>query len=99
MKIYSKSHCPYCVRLLSLLDANHIPYELIDVIQDPKQEMSMYTQSGSHGVPQVGIENIIIYDYKTEETLVEDIKTILASGAISANNWVHLTSQFVFTTV
>ncbi len=86
MKIYSKSHCPYCARLLSMLDTNHIPYKLIDVIQDPKQEMNMYTQSGSHGVPQVGIENIIIYDYKTEETLVEDIKTILASGAISANN-------------
>lgn len=99
MKIYSKSHCPYCVRLLSLLDANRIQYESIDVIQNSEQEMSMYAQSGSHGVPQVVIENIIIYDYKTEETLIEDIKTILVLGPISSNNWAHLTSQFVFTTV
>lgn len=99
MKIYSKSYCPYCIRLLSILDANQVVYELIDIIQDPESETTMYTQSWSHGVPQVAIENIIIYDYKTEETLVDDITNILSlGGEVSLENSASLTSQFAFIT-
>jgi glutaredoxin len=81
-----------------MLDENHISYELVDVIQEPKQETIMYTQSGSHGVPQVAIENILIYDYSTEEMLVQDIQKILSIGPVSSNDSVDLTSQFVFIT-
>jgi len=34
MKIYIKPSCPYCIRLLKLLDNADLEYEIIDVIAD-----------------------------------------------------------------
>jgi glutaredoxin len=79
-----------------MLDTHHISYELVDVIQAPEQEVIMYSRSGSHGVPQVAVENILIYDYGTEETLVQDIQKILSTGPVLSDDPVDLTSQFVF---
>jgi|GEM_PF-980956 len=98
MKIYSKPFCPYCQRFLSLLDAKCIKYKLIDITESPDQALFMESLSGSSGVPQVAIENIIIYDYRTEETLIQDIQTILSTNTISPENSDNLTSQFVFLT-
>lgn len=96
MKIYSKSFCPYCQRLITLLDKSGISYELIDIIESPGQTALMQALSGNSGVPQVAVENIIIYDYSTEETLVDDIQKILSRGTITGSNSSDLTSQFVF---
>lgn len=96
MKIYSKSSCPYCQRLLSLLGTNSLDYEVIDVVDLPEQDVFMKNKTWSPWVPQVLIENIMIYDYDTEETLVMDIQTILWSGPVSPVHPHTLTSQFVF---
>jgi hypothetical protein len=56
----------------------------------------MQALSGNSGVPQVVAENIIIYDYGTEETLVDDIQKILSRGTVTESNRSDLTSQFVF---
>jgi glutaredoxin 3 len=46
MKIYIKPSCPYCIRLLSLLDeAGHV-YETIDVLSHPDQNEEMIKKSG-----------------------------------------------------
>lgn len=96
MKIYSKSFCPYCQKLITLLDTAGIPYELIDIVASPGQTALMQALSGNSGVPQVAVGNIIIYDYGTEETLVDDIQKILSRGTITESNRSDLTSQFVF---
>lgn len=96
MKIYSKSFCPYCQRLITLLDKEGIAYELIDIVESPGQTALMQALSGNSGVPQALLENIIIYDYNTEETLVDDIQKILSWGTVTESNRNNLTSQFVF---
>lgn len=83
MKIYSKSFCPYCQRLISLLDVQGISYELIDIVESPGQTALMQALSGNSGVPQVVVGNVIIYDYGTEDTLVDDIQKILSRGIIT----------------
>ncbi|MFA6080474.1 MAG: glutaredoxin [Candidatus Gracilibacteria bacterium] len=93
MQIYIKSYCPYCVKLISLLDGEKIPYEVIDINKQPDQRVTMEKLSGHTGVPQVALRDIIIYDYDTEETLVADIRSLL--GMEERTN---ITSQFTLLT-
>ncbi len=96
MKIYIKPSCPYCVRLLSLLDEAGLKYESIDVLSHPAKNEEMMAKSGQRGVPEVEIANIIIPDYATEETLVGDIQTILAAGYVNEEVMKKLTSTIVY---
>jgi len=93
MQIYIKSYCPYCVKLISLLDWEKIPYEVLDISKHPEQWVIMEKISGHTGVPQVAIWDIILYDYDTEETLVTDIRSILWT-----RDRKNLTSQFTLLT-
>ncbi len=96
MKIYIKPSCPFCIRLLSLLDeAGHV-YETIDVLSHADQNEEMIRKSGQRGVPEVEIANVIIPDYATEETLVADIETILATGYVNEEIMKKLTSTIVY---
>ena len=96
MKIYIKPLCPFCIRLLSLLDDAGLKYETIDVIGHPDKNDEMMKKSGQRGVPEVEIANVIIPDYETEETLVEDIQTILAAGYVNEEVMKKLTSTIVY---
>lgn len=96
MKIYIKPSCPYCIRLLSLLDDAAHTYETIDVLSHPDQNEEMIQKSGQRGVPEVEIANVIIPDYATEETLVADIETILAAGSVNEEVMKKLTSTVVY---
>lgn len=78
IQVYIKPFCPYCIRLLELLDQKNISYEKTDIIADSGMAQVMREKSGQTGVPEVEIANVIIPDYVTEETLVEDIQKILA---------------------
>jgi glutaredoxin 3 len=96
MKIYIKPSCPYCIRLLSLLDEAGYVYETIDVLSHPDQNEEMIKKSGQRGVPEVEIANVIMPDYTTEETLVADIETILAAGSVNEEIMKKLTSTVVY---
>lgn len=96
MKIYIKPSCPFCIRLLSLLDDAGLEYESIDVITHPHKNEEMMAKSGQRWVPEVEIANVIIPDYATEETLVEDIQTILAAGYVNEEVLKKLTSTCVY---
>ena len=96
MKIYIKPTCPYCIRLLKLLDEAEIEYEKIDVIADPDMMDLMSDKSGQMGVPEVEIANVIIPDYGSEETLVADIKKILRAGNVDKKLEEELTSTIVY---
>ena len=96
MKIYIKPTCPYCVRLLQLLDKAGLEYEIIDVLTSPEKNEEMMEKSGNMGVPEVEISNVIIPDYATEETLVSDIQQILKVGEVDATLEEQLTSTIVY---
>lgn len=96
MKIYVKPFCPYCIRLLTLLDEAGLEYEKIDVMADSEMWDIMTAKSGQGWVPEVEIANVIIPDYGTEETLIADIRTILAAGIVDENLEKKLTSTVIF---
>lgn len=95
MKVYIKPFCPYCIRLLSLLDQAGLEYEKINILLHPKMGDEMEKLSGQTGVPEVQIANVIIPDYGTEDTLVADIQTILAHGQVDDTIADRLTSVIV----
>lgn len=45
MKIYIKPLCPFCIRLLSLLDESGLKYEVVDVIAHPQKNDEMMKKS------------------------------------------------------
>lgn len=95
LDIYVKKHCPYCIRLLELLSKTEYKYSVRDVLEDNQSHSSMLDLSGDEGVPQVHVKNSIIYDYDTEESLMQDIETILEyEEEILDDSWVesHISS-------
>lgn len=96
MKIYIKSFCPYCIRLIQLLDLAGITYETIDVWQDLAKQDEMYQNSHQSGVPQVEMANIIIPDYIDEESLVKDIELVLWCDTVDVALQEKLTSTIVY---
>ena len=96
MKIYVKPSCPFCIRLLSLLDEADLKYEIIDVINHAGENDEMIKKSGQRGVPEVEIANVIIPDYATEETLVADIRRIMKAGEVDKKLEEQLTSTIVY---
>jgi glutaredoxin len=61
LKVFSKSNCPYCDKAKHLLESNNIPFEVVDIEQDPAQREWLIGQ-GHRSVPQI---------YKGEDIFVE----------------------------
>jgi glutaredoxin 3 len=58
IEIYTKDHCPYCVKAKLLLDKKDLNYVEIDVGNDPvKREELMLKSEGRRTVPQIFINN------------------------------------------
>jgi mycoredoxin len=56
LTMYSTSWCGYCHRLKSQLDREGIPYEVIDIEQDPASaEFVMRANGGNQTVPTIRI--------------------------------------------
>ncbi len=77
VKIYVKEVCPFCNKLLKLLDEANVPYTKLDIIKNPQVKSSIITRDNHTPVPQVEMSGRIIFDYTTEEDLAEEIKAYL----------------------
>jgi len=53
VKIYTKEHCPYCVRAKSLLDRKGVAYQEIDAEHDDALRAWLVEATGQRTVPQV----------------------------------------------
>lgn len=53
VRVYSKKHCPYCVRAKALLDRKAIAYEEIDVEGNDDLRIWLAEASGQKTVPQI----------------------------------------------
>lgn len=72
IKIYTKSYCPYCIRLKKDLSKSGIDFEEIDVESRSDLYKKLKEQTGHQTVPQVFIDGKFIggseeyYKYKKE---------------------------------
>lgn len=61
--IYTTSYCPYCTGAKSLLRSKNVPFEEIDVTDDPKLRVEMEKRSRRRTVPQIFIDGTPIGGY------------------------------------
>jgi glutaredoxin 3 len=55
VKIYTKSYCPYCVKAKRLFEQKKIPFEEVDIENDPEFAQKLFAQTGFRTVPQIFI--------------------------------------------
>ena len=63
VKIYSTTHCPYCIIAKNFFKQNNIEYEEINVEDDREAAMEMIQKSGQSGVPVIEIGTAIIVGF------------------------------------
>ena len=64
VEVYTTKICPYCVRAKSLLKSKGIPFEEIDVTDDPELRAKMTELSGGRRtVPEIFIDGKIVGGY------------------------------------
>jgi glutaredoxin 3 len=74
--IYTRPTCPYCNRLKGILKERGIKYRDFDVTKN-EAPRRVVDQDGHIPVPQVEYAGRIIYDYKDEETLADEIEKLM----------------------
>ena len=58
--VYSKNHCPYCVRAKNLLNEKEVEFEEIMVDRDPKLFAELRKKSGMLTLPQIFIDDQLV---------------------------------------
>lgn len=66
VKIYSTSTCPYCAMVKVFLKEKNIPFEDVDVGNNPEAAKEMVEKSGQMGVPVIDIDGKIILGFNKE---------------------------------
>ena len=61
--MYTTSWCGYCVRAKVLLDSVGLPYEEINLDDDPRFRQRLFDLTGGWTVPQIVIDGIPIGGY------------------------------------
>jgi len=61
--MYTTSWCGYCVRAKMLLDSLGLPYEEINLDDDPRFRQRLFELTGGWTVPQIVIDGIPIGGY------------------------------------
>jgi glutaredoxin len=74
--IYTRPTCPFCNRLKDILDRRKIEYRDFNV-ENNSAPRHVVDQNGHVPVPQVEYNGRIIYDYKDEEALADEIEKIM----------------------
>ena len=79
VKIYVRKTCPFCNKLLKILDQQRIKYTKYDIEATPAVRSTIITRDNHTPVPQAEMPGRTIFDYTTEEYLAEEIKAYLQS--------------------
>lgn len=67
--MYSALYCGYCVRAKALLDRYRIPFDDIDVANDPDARMWLARTTGRRTVPQLFIDGQSIGGFRELDEL------------------------------
>ena len=76
VSIYTTRICPYCVAAKRLLSKRDIPYEDIDVSNDPDKRAWLVQATGRRTVPQIFIKGEAIGGY-------DELAALDASGELA----------------
>ncbi|MES9940786.1 MAG: glutaredoxin 3 [Candidatus Thiodiazotropha sp. 6PLUC2] len=57
IEVYSTNQCPWCTRAKSLLHAEGLEFEEIDVSSDEERMLEMIDRSGRRTIPQIFIDD------------------------------------------
>ena len=77
VEIYTTPSCSFCVRAKRLLQARGIPYDEVDVADDPDLRADLVQRTGRRTVPQIFIDGEPIGGF--EELAALDASTRLAN--------------------
>lgn len=73
VEIYTTSFCPYCVRAKALLKSKEVPFEEIDVTDDPEMREKLVELSGGRRtVPEIFINGKIIGGFQELKALEDE---------------------------
>ncbi len=64
--IYTTTQCPYCHLLKGFLQQNNIPFQEVNVENDPAAMQEVVRQTGQMGVPQTEIDGKWIIGFDPE---------------------------------
>jgi glutaredoxin 3 len=56
IRIYTTRWCGYCVRARTLLDSKGVPYEELDLDDDPAFRQTLFDLTGRWTVPQILVD-------------------------------------------
>ena len=86
--VYSTKNCPYCRMVKAFLDKHGVPYDGIDVGEDPNAAKKMTELSGQRGVPVIIVDDEVIIGFDSQrlndlfgETISGEIYDVLIVGA------------------
>ena len=63
VKVYTTTHCPYCVMAKNFLKENNVEFEEVNVQEDHEAAHEMVEKSGQMGVPVLDINGKIIVGF------------------------------------
>lgn len=80
VKVYSKSYCPYCTRAKQLLKSKDIPFQEIDLTNDPATQEKLVQETGWQTVPMIFIDGKLIggFDNLNELNQKGQLENLLA---------------------
>ncbi len=55
VKVYTTQYCPYCTRAKNLLKSRNIPFQEIDLSNDPEKREKLSSETGWMTVPMIFI--------------------------------------------
>jgi glutaredoxin 3 len=61
--VYSKDYCPYCDRAKALLKSKGVPFEAIELQDDPRAFAALREKTGLMTVPQIFIGEKLVGGY------------------------------------
>ncbi|MEK6887655.1 MAG: Uxx-star family glutaredoxin-like (seleno)protein [Candidatus Aenigmatarchaeota archaeon] len=63
VKIYTTTHCPYCVQAKDFFKKNNVKYTEVNVEEDQSAAEEMIEKSGQMGVPVIEVNGEIIVGF------------------------------------
>jgi glutaredoxin len=78
LKLYHKSHCPWCHKARTVLDAAGYRYEMAEVLENPAAFKEMIQLSGQQFVPVLVAGDKMLADFGPEE-----LESFLAQNEIT----------------
>lgn len=87
IKIYTKDPCPYCVRAINLMNAREIPFEEVDLTDQPEEILRLKRETGWATVPIILLDGELIGGYTDLKALSDsgELDQKLASSASSSS--------------